>query len=189
MTLFEFILVLVSLILAIGVTQLLRGVANVVRYRDELKLSWVPLCWAGTLFLLTAAHWWSLWDMRDTAWTFPTFFFLLLPPTLQYFAISLLVSWKLDSERASLQDEFQRIRVPFLGAVLLWTLIVMWDGAILGAEAIWNYLRANQSLGAVMLALGMFSPRWGIQKLVAVGMLLSASIGSFLLRFLPGIVF
>lgn len=80
MVLFEFILVMVSLVLAIGVTHLLQGVVEVVRYRETLELYWVPFAWAATLFVLAAGHWWSLWDMRGVEWTFPGFFFLLLPP-------------------------------------------------------------------------------------------------------------
>ena len=189
MTLFEFILVLVSLILAIGVTQLLQGVANIVRFRKELRRNWVPLCWMATLFVLTAAHWWSLWEMREAVWTFPGFFYLLLPPTLQYFAISLLVSFSLEPDGASLADEFQRVRVPFLGALLAWVILVMWDGAILGVEAAWNFLRLNQIFGVAMLVTGLVSSRWVVQKFVAVAVLASVLFGSFLLRFLPGIAF
>ena len=189
MTLFEFILVLVSLILAIGVTQLLQGVAKIVRYRKDLRQNWVPVCWMATLFVLTAAHWWSLWEMREAVWTFPAFFYLLLPPTLQYFAIILLVSFDPEPDGASLSDEYQRVRVPFLGAFLVWVILVMWDGAILGVEAAWNLLRVNQIFGVAMLVLGLASSRWAVQKFVAVAMLASLLFGSFVLRFLPGIAF
>lgn len=189
MTLFEFILVLVSLILAIGVTQLLQGVSGFVRYQQDLGLKWVPFCWAGSLFLLTTAHWWSLWDMRELEWTYPTFFFVLLPPTVQYFAISLLVSMDVESDGTSLAEEFQQIRVPFLSAVLSWVVLLMWDGAILGVEAVWNSLRMNQSVGVAMLILGLASPSWTVQKLVAAVMLASIALGAFVLRFLPGFVY
>ncbi|MFV1988926.1 MAG: hypothetical protein ACC682_16770 [Gemmatimonadota bacterium] len=112
MTLFEFILVMVSLILAIGVTHLLQGVAAIVQQRKELDFSWVPLVWASYLFLVTAAHWWSLWDMRGADWTFPAFFFVLLPPTLLYLAVSLLVSSGPGTGGTSMAADFLEIRVP-----------------------------------------------------------------------------
>ena len=43
MSLFEFILVMVSFVLAIGVTHLLQGSVKIFRHRATLGLDWVPL--------------------------------------------------------------------------------------------------------------------------------------------------
>ena len=100
MTLFEFILVMVSLVLAISMTHLLEGVARVVRHRSRFALDATTTLWAVFLFVLSIGHWWSLWGMRDANWTFPAFFFVLIPPTLLFLAVSLLVPE--DGETCSL---------------------------------------------------------------------------------------
>jgi len=186
MSLFEFILVMVSLILAIGVTQLLQGVAALAHHPEERDFDWVPLAWASYLFLLSAAHWWSLWGMRAADWTFPAFFFVLLPPTLLYLAVSLLVSGGLSATGTAMSEDFLGIRVPFFIVLLVFNVLVMWDGALLGVEPAWNSLRALQLVGTVLLLTGLVSRRWGIQKLVAVLTCGFLVVASFVLRFLPG---
>jgi hypothetical protein len=186
MTLFEFILVMVSLVLAIGVTHLLQGVAAIVHHRKELDFSWVPLSWAAYLFLVSAAHWWSLWDMRGADWNFPAFFFVLLPPTLLYLTVSLLVSSGLGTVGTSMATDFLGIRVPFFTVLLTFMVLVMWDGAILGVEAAWNSLRALQVVGVALMIIGLATSRWRTQKLVAAVALGLLVIHSFVLRFFPG---
>jgi hypothetical protein len=186
MTLFEFILVMVSLILAIGITQLLQGIASIVQRRRAVEFSWVPLAWSAYLFLLSVAHWWSLWDMREVEWTFPAFFFLLLPPTMLYLTISLLVNSGGAGASASMADDFQGIRVPFFVFMTAVGLLVIWDGPILRIEPVWNSLRAIQMVAIVLLVIGLASSRWGTQKLVAALSLGALVFLTFVLRFLPG---
>lgn len=64
MSLFEFVLVMVSLVLAIGVTHLLHEIASIVRHRDTLTVHWIPLAWIATLFLYSVSYWWALWDFQ-----------------------------------------------------------------------------------------------------------------------------
>ena len=57
MTLFEFILVMVSPVPAIAVTRLLQGVAAIMHRREDVEADWVPVSWAICLFVLAAANW------------------------------------------------------------------------------------------------------------------------------------
>jgi hypothetical protein len=68
--LFSFILVMVSLVLAIGVTHLVHGVASLIRLRGRTAIEPLPLVWAASLFLVAAIYWWSLWDFRNVDWRF-----------------------------------------------------------------------------------------------------------------------
>ena len=123
MSLFEFILVMMSLVLAIGVTHLLQEIAVIVQYRDTLQLDWVVITWGASLFVVSAIYWWSLWDFRALQWTFPGFFFLLLAPTLLYVAVSLLVSADVTEPGISLAAHFERIRLPFLIVMTLFHIL------------------------------------------------------------------
>ncbi len=186
MSLFEFILVIVSLILAIGVTRLLEGFIVVVRERDARQVDWVPLAWGGHLFVLVAAHWWSLWDFRNVEWTFPAFFYLLLPPTLLYVAASLLVSGERVETQVIGAEWFERIRVPFLAVMAALILVVTFDGWLLGTEAFWNQLRWFQIVLFACAVTGVLTPHRGFQKLIAALALLVILLLAFVLRFLPG---
>lgn len=144
MSLFEFVLVMVSLVLAIGVTHLLREIASIVRHRDTLTVHWIPLAWIATLFLYSVSYWWALWDFQSLTWTFPGYFFLLVAPTLLYIAISLLVSADVAVPGTSLLDSFERVRAPFFWLMALFQILVTWDGWVFGVEPAWNSLRFPQ---------------------------------------------
>ncbi len=186
MTMFEFILVMVSLILAIAVTHLLHGLARVARYRETLETDWVPLAWAGSLFILSALHWWARWDFRSVDWTFPAFFFVLLPPTLFYVAVALLVSADVAGPGASMTTEFEKVRKLFLTTMAVWWVLVSIDGWVLGTERFWNSLRLVQVAGMGLILLGLVSPARAVQRLVAAGMLVLVILIGFVLRLLPG---
>lgn len=185
MSLFEFILVMVSLVLAIAMTHLLEGVARVVRERRRFEVDRITPVWAAFLFVLSIAHWWSLWDMREADWTFPAFFFVLLPPTLLFLAVSLLTPEDGDDE-VSLEDDFLRIRVPFLGVLFAFAILVTWDGYLLGVEGAWNRLRTFQLALLANFLVGLASPSRRVQRLVAAIALALLVGSSFVLRFLPG---
>ncbi len=186
MSLFEFVLVMASLILAIGVTLLLRHVAAVVRYRSSLELDWIALTWMAVLFLSTTSVWWSLWDFSDVEWTFPRFFYLLVCPTVQFVAISMLVSTDVSKSGASMSANFGHIRVPFMLLMAVFQVLVSWDGWIFGVEPFWNSLRSLQIVVIAAFVVGAISPRPSVQKFVVVFVVGLLIIGTFVLRYLPG---
>ncbi|GMR17120.1 MAG: hypothetical protein BMS9Abin32_178 [Gammaproteobacteria bacterium] len=186
MSLFEFVLVMTSLVLAIGVTRLLQHLAAIVRCRNTLLIDWVPLTWMIILFLAVASYWWSLWDFRDLEWTFPSFFFLFLSPTLQYVAISLLVSTDVTEHGASLAAGFEKIRSPFFLVMMTFQLMVAFDGWLFGVEPAWNSLRLVQFFIIGMYFVGAVVAKPLVQKTVALSILGIFVVANFVLRFLPG---
>lgn len=186
MSLFEFVLVMVSLVLALGVTHLLREIASIVRHRDTLGVHWIPLAWIATLFLYSVSYWWALWDFQSLSWTFPGYFFLLVAPTLLYIAISLLVSADVAGPGASLIDSFERVRAPFFGLMAVFQILVTWDGWVFGVEPAWNSLRLLQGGLLAAYLLGAFSASRRVQGFVAAAALALLAFLLFVLRFLPG---
>ena len=47
----EHLLVLVSIIVGLAITELLTGVRQLVRARKRVRLHWLPLAWAGFAML------------------------------------------------------------------------------------------------------------------------------------------
>ena len=54
--------VLFSIILGLGISRLLSGVARIVQHPKEYKVYWVHLLWALFLFLYLIHFWW--WEYR-----------------------------------------------------------------------------------------------------------------------------
>jgi hypothetical protein len=83
--------VLFSMILGLGVSRLLSGVARIVHHPKEYKVYWVHLLWALFLFLYLIHFWW--WEYRLQGvqqWTFPIYFFIAIYAVLLFLLCVLL---------------------------------------------------------------------------------------------------
>lgn len=185
--LFDFILSMVSLVLAIGVTHLVKDAASLIRQRRHVRLEPVVFVWAATLFLVAALYWWSLWDFREAEWRFTLFFYMLLPPTLLHVAASLLVSGNSGGEtEADGGSEFERIRAPFMVVMAVFSILVMCDGWVVGVEPAWTIYRPIQLWSVALYVVGavLRSPR--AQHLIAWLAFTTYVVAGFFFRLLPG---
>ena len=186
MSIFEFVLVTVSLIMALGITLLLRHIAAIIRYRKSIELYWVALTWMALQFVTVTWVWWSLWDFAAVEWTYPRFFYLLAGPTLHYIVISMLVSTDVSKPNASLIENFSSIRVPFMLVLSAVQVFVALDGWVFGVEPLWNSLRALQVALLFLYLTAAISPKPIVQNSVIVAVTGLFIYGLIFLRYLPG---
>lgn len=91
MSLFEFLMVLVSLIIGFGLAELLSGIAQSIRNKEEVSFYWVHSVFVAIIFLALLQTWWEIWGVRDTpTWTFIGLLMMLAGP-IGLFLISHLV--------------------------------------------------------------------------------------------------
>ena len=91
MDLFEFLMVLVSIIVGLGLTEVLTGVARLVRARDSTRYYWVHGFLTATIFVALLQQWWEAWGLRDTpAWSFVALIVMLVGPICLYLIAHLL---------------------------------------------------------------------------------------------------
>jgi hypothetical protein len=87
---FAHLSVLISIVLGLGITNLLMGFARVIQMRARLKIYWPTLAWAVTLLLVHVQTWWSMFGLRKVPiWTFPDFAVVLMQPILLFFLSAL----------------------------------------------------------------------------------------------------
>jgi hypothetical protein len=185
--LFSFVLVMVSLVLAIAVTHLVQGMTDLLRLRGSIRRDPFPFVWAASLFLVAAIYWWSLWDLRNVHWRFHHFFYMLLAPTLLYAAASLLVSTDpVATERGPTRSQFQRIRLPFMIVMALFSIVVTWKGLVVGAEPVWTVYRPVQLWIVGLYIAGVLFPGTLPQRIVAGLVFVTYLIAGFFFRFTPG---
>src|SRR5262252_5138542 len=88
---FEYLSVLISIILALGMTRVLAGVGEMLQARSVRRLYWVHVLWIINLFLYLVVAWWIFYRWRNQQpWTFLLFLFVLISPTILYLASLLL---------------------------------------------------------------------------------------------------
>ncbi len=91
MSAFEYLSVLISIILALGMTRVLAGVGEMLEARSHRRLYWVHIIWTLNVFIYLVIAWWVFYRWRnEQAWTFFLFVFVLISPTILYLASLLL---------------------------------------------------------------------------------------------------
>jgi hypothetical protein len=91
MNAFEYLSVLISIILALGMTRVLAGVGEMLHARTHRRIYWVHVVWIVNLFIYLVVAWWIFYRWRNQQeWNFYLFVFVLISPTLLYLASMLL---------------------------------------------------------------------------------------------------
>src|SRR6267378_2277287 len=81
MTPFEYVTVLISIILGMGITQIVTGVADLVHQWHRVKIYWPHVLWIILVFFLQIQEWWATYELRQfESLRLPTFLFVLLYP-------------------------------------------------------------------------------------------------------------
>ena len=167
---FDFLSVLVSIIIALGVSFILASGARLIRLRRRVPVHGPTIIWMASLFLIQIQIWWSAFHLREVShWTFFGFLLYLLTPMLVSMLGYLLVP-EIELELApafDLEAEFYANRRWFfllLGAVFL---IGFANDVAFGGL----YLSVNTSLRAGLLLLclvGFLLHTKAVQWLVAL---------------------
>ena len=78
---FEFLMVLMSIIIGLGLSELLTNVARQIRARKTSRPFWVHSGVVILMFLAFLQIWWEAWDLRVIeVWTFPALLMMLAAP-------------------------------------------------------------------------------------------------------------
>jgi hypothetical protein len=88
---FNYLSVLISIVLALGMTRILQGLGEMLQARSHRRIYWVHAFWVVNLFLFLVVAWWIFWRWRfEQQWTFFLFVFVLISPTILYLCSLLL---------------------------------------------------------------------------------------------------
>lgn len=158
---FNYLSVLTSVVLGLGLTHLLVGYARLVGVDSIVSVSWIYTGWIALLLPLYFTYWWAFWDYRERVkWTFLGFSLLLAGPVGLYFVTALYVPDAID---ASFDAHAHYLQVrPW--AFAIWTALQLW-GIVLapwlkegfGLASLANRYKAAQAVLLVALIVGYFN--------------------------------
>ncbi len=84
-------MVLVSLIIGLGMAEVLTGIARMISYRDTFKDYWIHSKFILIVFLALLQQWWEIWGVREVAsWTFAGLLMMLGGPIGLFLIANLL---------------------------------------------------------------------------------------------------
>ncbi len=116
---FEYVIVLVSIIMGLGITLVLTGIAQLIREEKSVKVFWPYLIWIGLVFVLHIHEWWITYQLKSTvAWKLPTFLFIILYPILLFILANLLFPDSWDKNNRDMGQFYFSIYRKFFGCAI-----------------------------------------------------------------------
>lgn len=118
---FEYVTVFISIILGLGVTQIVTGVADLIHQKEKVKIYWPHVVWILLVLILHVQEWYITFELRTfNAWRLPVFLFVLLYPIVLFVTARLLFPFGLSDDTIDLKEfYYKNYRKIFLfGAIL-----------------------------------------------------------------------
>ena len=96
---FSYLSVMLSIVLGLGITQLLQGFGRLMSARARVRPYWPALLWAVSLLVAQVQNWWSMFALRGRErWTFLDFALVLSNPILLYLLAALALPEQPEGE-------------------------------------------------------------------------------------------
>ncbi len=78
---FGYLSVLITIILGLGITQLIAGFGRLIVFHQKVRLYWPTVAWIGLLLIFHILTWWTMFILRNSSgWNFLAFLVVLLQP-------------------------------------------------------------------------------------------------------------
>ena len=89
---FSYLSVLLSIILGLAITQVLKGFRGMLLTRAHILFYWPAVMWSFTLLLIFIQSWWAMFGMRNVqVWTFPAFAVVVSQTILEYMLAAIVL--------------------------------------------------------------------------------------------------
>lgn len=133
---FSYLSVLTSIILGLGIQQVLQGYRALILSRRRVTFYAPPLIWSVLLLTMIAQHWWASFHLAQrTDWSFASFATVLVMTGLIYMMAAVVLPDIPPDEPIDLKDHYYRERPAFFGlgaAAISWSMVreVMLEGRL-----------------------------------------------------------
>jgi hypothetical protein len=167
----EYLSVLVSIIIGLGLSQVLSGVANLLVDRKRVRFHWAWALAVTLVFLANVQFWWSTFSVGDAVATnfFSFIFFLLSPIALYLSAVLILPDFEGEGD-IDLRAHFDTNVRWFLGTTAVVPLVNAMRSIFISHDPVWTTARPFEVAFFVLTLAGavLRSPR--LHRFVVVAM-------------------
>jgi hypothetical protein len=132
---FSYLSVLISIVLGLGITNLLGGVATLLRRRADVRMFWPLPIWLVTLFLIHVQTWWTMFGLRRVdRWSFGAFLIVLMQPVLLYLMTALIIPRRAATGALDLEADFFREKRAFFACLFTVLLVSLAKDLVLSGH-------------------------------------------------------
>ncbi len=132
---FEFISVVLAIVVGLGITRILSGLASALEHRSTLRSDWIVLSWAILVLLWQVLFWLGTVNSARarSEFTVANFGILLLAAVALFFGASLVLPGRIGPE-TDLRQHYGTVRKPFFLVVLALPILEVCDSAVNGFQ-------------------------------------------------------
>lgn len=177
---FEYVSVLISIILGLGITLVLTGLAEMIKRWKTITHFWPYLIWIVLVFVLHLQEWWICYDLKSVpSWSLPAFLFVISYPILLFIMANLLFPTNWSGNLNLKEFYFNSNTKFFVCAILLIVIsiiqnVVLLDFAIIEQPVQFGFL--------ILFSALIVKPTKNVAVHTTIALLmLTAIIGSLLL--------
>jgi hypothetical protein len=176
---FEYVTVLISIVLGLGITQLLTGVARLIQKQQRLIIYWPHLLWIIFILFLHVQEWWVMYELKTyIPWRLPVFLFVMLYPINLFVMAKLIFPDSLRGKTINLKEfYFDNFRKIFSMLVISAVLSLLYNLFILNLKITDQFLQLLLIASFGIIVIKKYTSEW-VHKTVSliVTLIMCASI-------------
>lgn len=117
MGIFEYLGVLVSVIMGLGITHLATGATKLIQHREDVRLYLPHALWTINILVYILLIWWGMfWWSGHEDWYAYEYLFITLYAIVLFFLASMLYPWDMSKD-INVREYFFKNRLWFFGAL------------------------------------------------------------------------
>jgi hypothetical protein len=113
MSQFEYVAVLISIIVGLALAQILRGIGRIATDKNGPKPYWVHSVWTIYLFFYTTMFWWWEFQLVSSEWSLLLYVVLIVYATLLFFASLVFQPSNLEGIRSFKEYYYEKRQVLY----------------------------------------------------------------------------
>lgn len=175
---FEYVTVLISIILGLGITQILTGIADLIHQSKRVKIYGPHLLWVLIVLVLHVQEWWVTFDLRTFApWRLPIFLFVMIYPIILFILARLLFPFGIQEGIIDLKEfYYENYRKIFLFGIVL-SILALLDSILIREEMGMDELLPKLIVPSVLLiaCVKRNMPEWA-HHIISIGFLMALTL-------------
>jgi hypothetical protein len=153
MTLFEFLMVIAGVVVAIAMTEIVSGWGRMIRASANVEFDWLHLGWSLTVLFNAMIYWLGIWPYSEVQFRYVAQTWFLVIPTLFLVLVAYALMPDIHQIRGrSLRDYFIANRRNFFASYILYQVFAQLADLVIGGRFIASDASA---LAALALFLGI----------------------------------
>jgi hypothetical protein len=165
---FDYLTILVSIVLGLAMTNVLTRLATVITSRHRVDFYWPSIAWAIWIFFVCVQHWWAQWSVRHAGqFTFGAFWLQILVPVVLFLLSALVLPEREENGRLDLGQWYFYNRPWFFALLCALPLLSIAEEVVRSGHMASTVNLAFLLAFAVVAAVAFFLPSRRVQSWIA----------------------